>query len=259
VKEFIAFSGGVESSTMCVLWADKAQPVFTDAGWEHREMEARLDMMGARLSEIHGKPIEVLRVKPKNMEGTKADTLPDYIRARKFMPNPMARFCTRLGKIEPMDAFLSTQGDCVLYIGLNADEEDSRTGNYCECKNVTYRYPLIEAGYSRADCEALLAAHDLKPNFPPYMRRGGCKGCFFKRKYEYEAMALYAPDEALEVAELEEAIQDKRGSYYHIHPDIPNMRQFILDVQSGQLFTKEEMYSKQPDTMTTACGVFCHR
>ena len=111
MKRFIAFSGGVESSAMCVLYAGSAQPVFTNAGAEHAQMLDRLILMEKRLSEIHGKEIQILHILPENMEGTGAVTLQEYIMARKFFPNPMARFCTRLGKIEPMDKFLSKQGD----------------------------------------------------------------------------------------------------------------------------------------------------
>lgn len=258
MKRFIAFSGGVESSAMCVLYGKEATPIFTDAGWEHKPMVARIDLVEKALKIIHGEQFHIIRIKPENMENTGANSLPEYIAKRKYAPSPMARFCTRLGKIEPMDAFLSQQGECEVMIGLNADEADDRTGNYGECKNVKYTYPLVDAGLSRNDCKRILAEHGLLPNFPPYMNRGGCVGCFYKSKKEYEAMALFAPEEAYAVAELEEAIQDKRGEYYHFHPDIPNMREFILQVQHGQIFTKEEMYQgRQPESK--GCGVFCHR
>jgi PP-loop superfamily ATP-utilizing enzyme len=223
-KRFIAFSGGVESSAMCVLYGKDATPVFTDAGWEHKPMRERLDVMEAALKKIHGDSFCIIRIKAENVEGTGTNTLPDYIRLRKFYPNPVARFCTRLFKIEPMDKFLLKQGDCEVFIGLNSDEADDRTGNYGECKNVSYRYPLIEDGLTRKDCEAVLSKHGLLPQFPPYMSRGGCVGCFFKRKAEFAALALLDKDEAVSVAELEEAIQDKRGKYYHVHNSIPNMR-----------------------------------
>lgn len=258
LKKFIAFSGGIESSAMCVLYGGDAQPIFTDTGWEHKLMLARIDMFEAALKVIHGPASHVIRIRAKNVEQTGANTLPEYIRARRFAPSPQARFCTRLFKIKPMDDFLSSQGECEVMIGLNADEADDREVNYGECSNVTYRYPLIDAGMSRADCGRILAEMGLLPDFPPYMNRGGCVGCFYKSKKEHEAMALFAPDESYTNAELEEAIQDKRGRYYHIHPEIPNMREFIEQVRHGQLFSKEEMYQgKQPEGR--GCGAFCHR
>lgn len=244
---------------MGVLYGDKAIPMFCDTGWEHDEMYERIDFVQKRLSEIHEKEIKIIRIAPTNIQGTGAKTLPEYIKIAKFYPGPMARFCTRLGKIEPMDKYLSTLGPCRLAIGLNYDEADERVGNYGKCENVTYEYPLVDDKITRPTCEAILKHYGLMPKFKAYMTRGGCKGCFFKGKKEYAAMALQSPKEAYEVAELEEAIQDKRGEYYHIHGDIPNMRRFIEETRQQNLIPPDEMYSQKPDTMTTSCGVFCHR
>jgi 3'-phosphoadenosine 5'-phosphosulfate sulfotransferase (PAPS reductase)/FAD synthetase len=256
-RRYIAFSGGVESSAMCILYGKDATPIFTDTGWEHKPMYERLDMMERALKIIHGENFKIIRIRPENIDGTGTNTLPDYIRLRKFYPNSMARFCTRLGKIEPMDKFLSQQGPCEVMIGLNADEAEDRVGNYGKCKNVTYTYPLVDDDYARIDCENLLDEYGLKPNFRPYMARGGCIGCFFKRKREYSAMALLAKDEALSVADLEESIQDKRGNYYHLHSGIPNMRKFIEN-ESHSLIPASEMYSES-EPEGKGCGVFCHR
>jgi 3'-phosphoadenosine 5'-phosphosulfate sulfotransferase (PAPS reductase)/FAD synthetase len=257
MKRFIAFSGGVESSAMCILYGKNATPVFTDTGFEHKPMLARIEMMEGALKKIHGDEFTILKLRADNVEGTGTSTLPDYIKKRKFYPNPLARFCTRLFKIEPLDEFLSGQGECEVLIGLNADEEDEREGNYGECKNVTYRYPLVDDGLSRADCEALLKQHGLMPKFPSYMRRGGCVGCFFKAKSEYKEMARLAPEEAYMVAELEEAIQDKRGTYYHIHGGIKNMRAFIEAARAQQYFKLDDSQDAAPTGK--GCGVFCHR
>lgn len=241
MKSFIAFSGGVESSALCVLYGKNATPIFTDTGYEHKPMYERIDLVEQALQIIHGPEFGIVRLRQKNAEGTGATTLPDYIKIRKFYPNPMARFCTRLFKIEPLDDFLKDQGDCELMIGLNFDEADERVGNLGKCKNVKYRYPHVEDERTRADCEKVLSEVGLLPEFPPYMSRGGCKGCFFKGKSEYAHMAHLAHDEALEVAELEESIQDQRGKYYHIHQDIPNMRRFIQNHRSQQfLFPADE-------------------
>lgn len=258
MKKFLAFSGGVESSAMCVLFADQAQPIFTDTGFEQDEMYERLNMFEGRISQIHGKEIKIIRIRAENVENTGANTLQEYIKARKFYPSFRSRFCTRLFKIEPMDRFLATQGECEVYIGLNADEEDERVGNYGACKNVKYSYPLVERDYTRQMCVDLLNTVGLLPDFPEFMERGGCTGCFFKRKIEYYHMAIQSPEQAYQVADLEEAIQDKRGEYYHIHSAIPNMRQFIDDCRSGRYVPKKQKESAE-DTMQTSCGVFCHR
>lgn len=258
MKQFLAFSGGVESSAMCVLYGKDCSPIFTDTGFEHKPMYERLDLVEKALKIIHGDHFSVTRIKAQNAENTGTDNLVDYIKLRLYYPNPMARFCTRLFKIKPMDDFLKEQGECELFIGLNADEEDERIGNLAMCPNVTYRYPLIEQGITRAQCESILKEVGLLPNFPSYMTRGGCKGCFFKRKSEYKAMAILAPEEADSIADLEEFIQDKRKNFYHIHNDIPNMRRFIENARSEQWFFPPEEILK-PSGLGSGCGVFCHR
>ena len=44
-RVFISFSGGVESSTMCVLFGNKADAIFSDTGFEHDEIYKRIDLV----------------------------------------------------------------------------------------------------------------------------------------------------------------------------------------------------------------------
>ena len=45
MNKFIAFSGGVESSTMCVLFGDNADAIFADTGFEHELIYKRIDLV----------------------------------------------------------------------------------------------------------------------------------------------------------------------------------------------------------------------
>ena len=257
---FISFSGGVESTTMTLLFGATATPIFADTGAEHEEMYARLDYLETRFREIHNKPdFRIVRVKAKNAENTGADNLTDYILHRAYFPSPMARFCTRLFKIEPINKFLEAAGECELMIGLNADEKD-RTGNHGLLPNVKYSYPLIDLGITRAMAVQALKQYGLEPKLPVYMRRGGCVYCPFKSKSEYVAMAHLSPGQLEGVAELEEAVQRKSrtGKWYGVRDGIPSMRQLIED-EKHQLFSTEEMYAQQPEEIGSPCGVFCHR
>lgn len=250
-SRFISFSGGVESTTLALMFGGVATPIFADTGFEHAELYERLDTVEAALKGVHGDGFEIVRVSAD-------ETLPDYIERSRFYPSFRSRFCTRKFKIEPIDAFLADAGECELMIGLNADEAEQRTGNHGLLPHVRYSYPLVDLGITRAQCLAVLEARGLAPAFPAYMERGGCVGCFFKSKREYAAMAVLAPEEFDAVAALEERIQDKRGEWYAIRDGIDNMRQFGEAVRAqGRLFDLETMY---PTAMKqTACGVFCHR
>lgn len=254
MNKYISFSGGVESTAMCLLYGANAKAITADTGWEHPEMYERWQEVERKIQEIHP-GFEVIRVK-----SDKAKSLKEYAKEQKFFPSFRSRYCTRMFKIEPIDAYLSAQGNCELMIGLNADEEGKRTGNHGLRKNVKYSYPLIEHGITRAACIQLLKRFDLEPQFPPYMQRGGCVGCFFKSKKEYTAMFLLAPEQFAEVEEVEETIQDVRGEFYGIRDGIPSMRKLREQITAQQmLFGTDDIYDLAAQEIQTSCGVFCHR
>lgn len=255
--KYIAFSGGVESTTMALLYGKGATAVFTDTGSEHAAMYRRIDFVEARLKEIHGGDFTLLRLKASvTAKGQKVSSLTEYVERMQYFPSGADRFCTGRFKIGPLDNFLKSLGECELMIGLNADETD-REGNYGLMANVTYSYPLQTAGINRQDCVDILTAAGLEPNFPAYMRRGGCVFCPFKSKKEYKAMVHLAPEEINLVRLLEEKAQDKRGKYYRIRRDMPSMAEFI-ETEKNNLFGDLSPYYDAGDEQYS-CGVFCHR
>jgi len=258
MKQFISFSGGVESSTMCVLFGNKADAIFSDTGFEHKEIYDRLDLVEKWVQEFHRKDFKIYCIKAQQKyDGIVYDNLIDYIKAKKYYPGFQRRFCTKEFKIKPIDNFLEQFKDkgVELMIGLNADEIDQRTGNHGNKKFVNYSYPLADNGLSRYACIAILKKFDLYPQFPPYMQRGGCIGCYYKSKKEYEAMALLNPEEFKIVEDLENDIQDKREDFFSIHQGI-RMKQIRESVEN-MLFKPEDIYPVVNNA--TRCGVFCNR
>jgi len=53
MKRFISFSGGVESTTMCVLYGKGATAIWCDTGAEHKEMYERIDYCEKRLISLY--------------------------------------------------------------------------------------------------------------------------------------------------------------------------------------------------------------
>jgi len=252
MKKFISFSGGVESSTMCVLFGNKADAIFSDTGFEHAEIYKRIDLVEEWVRNFHRKDFKIYRIRNK-----KHESLIKYIKQAKFLPSFQARYCTRMFKIEPVDDFLMQfDGDGVeLMIGLNADEVDMRTGNHGNKKFVKYSYPLADNGLTRSACELILRKADLYPTFPAYMKRGGCVGCYYKSKREYEAMALLNPAEFKIVEDLENDVQDERDDFFSILPNI-TMKQ-IRESTQNMLFSPDDIYPVVNNA--TKCGVFCNR
>ena len=87
------------------------------------------------------------------------------------------------------------------------------------------------------------------------MQRGGCIGCYYKSRKEYEAMALLNPDEFKVVEDLEESIQDQRQEFFSILPGI-KMREIRANV-ANMIFKPEDIYPAINNA--TKCGVFCNR
>lgn len=240
---------------MCLLFGKDADAIFADTGFEHDRIYQRIENIEKDIRKFHNNEFKIHKVKNQ-----KHGDLPSYIRKQMFYPSFHARFCTRLFKIEPIDDFLKQfESEGVeLMIGLNADEEHSRTGNHGNLPYVSYTYPLIENGINRAMCEAILHKANLYPDFPSYMKRGGCKGCFYKSKKEYEAMIHLSPHEFDEVMELEEHIQDQRDQYFKIKKDMKPLREFKQNVlDQGLMFDPKEIYGQINNI--TQCGVFCNR
>lgn len=253
MKKFISFSGGVESTTMCVLYGRGATAIWCDTGAEHDLMYDRIDYVEKRLKEIHEGDFDLVRVKSENYI-----SLEDYVIKYKFMPSPIRRYCTGIFKIKPIDEFLEQQGDCELMIGFNVNEE-GRTGNLEKLDNVNYTYPLIEDGLTREECEAILQDANLHPNFPAYMSRGGCRMCFFKSEKEYKALWYLNRNEFNSLIEFEDKYQDNRTKFYAIMPSGKSLRQLAKECEQ-EMFKDDiiEMY-KQIKREAKSCGAFCHR
>jgi hypothetical protein len=252
VKNFISFSGGFESTTMCVLFGKDADAIFSDTGSEHEELYKRIDLVEKWVQEFHRKDFKIHRVKNE-----KYKSLEDYVVEAKFMPSFQARYCTRMFKIEPIDNFLKQYKNegANLYIGLNYEEESMRTGNHGLLKFINYSYPLVDNKLSRSACVKILDKVGLNPEFPAYMQRGGCKFCYYKNIREYEAMFLLNPTEFDEVEKLENKIQDRRNEFYSIK-EKKSMKQ-IREGVSNMIFKPDEIYPTINNV--TKCGVFCNR
>jgi 3'-phosphoadenosine 5'-phosphosulfate sulfotransferase (PAPS reductase)/FAD synthetase len=258
MKTYISFSGGVESTTMCLLYGAGATAIFSDTGSEHKEMYERIDYVEKILKAHHNGNFELIRLRAEvTTDGVVVNSLTDYIKERNYFPSARSRFCTRLFKVEVIDKFLRDQGECTLMIGLDADEASDRTGNFGLEANVKYTYPLVDAGLDRQDCKDLLERYGLLPQFPPYMDRGGCKFCPFKSKKEFAAMVHLAPEEMEEIRVLEEGIQDKRNKYFRIRDNMPKLKDFISIEKNNLLGDLSQYYTNDEDRKS--CGVFCHR
>ncbi len=246
--QFVAFSGGKDSTALALLYPE-ATPVFTDTKWEHKEVYDHI----AKFEQVTGR--QVVRIVNEKYPGG----IPEYIRYSKFFPNHGARYCTDKFKIQPMNKYLSDKLPAELLIGLRADEpSDQRPGNLSEINGLTIRYPMRERGIVLADVLRICLENDLLPRYPAYMARGGCIGCFYKRKAQVTAMVHLAPKETAELQALEEEVQDERGKFFYI---FGNAGMSIADIKRQPLlFSESEVFQEvATDKLGENCGLFCRR
>lgn len=261
MEKFISFSGGVESTTMCILYGKGNKAIWCDTGAEHKEIYDRIDYCERALKQIHGNDFEIIRLKANvKVKGKYVSSLVDAITGWLYMPSQGRRWCTSKFKIEPIDEFLKQQGECELMIGLNADEE-KRTGNWGLMSNVKYTYPLQEDDLTREDCEDILKQYNLMPDFPFYMNRGGCFMCIYKSVSEYKAMYVFDRETFNRVKQLEEKVQDKRKKFFAISVNQVQMNkiQSIVEseIRNWGIDAVKDFYKKIEQKQ--ACGAFCHR
>ena len=260
MKKFISFSGGVESTTMCILYGSDAKAIWADTGAEHKVMYDRMEYVENSIKIIHPN-FEIIKVKGfATHKGEKYEGLEDLAIAYKFMPSGQARYCTKFFKSYPIDNFLMEKGECELMIGFNFDEQ-GRTGSLEAQPNIKYTYPLIEDGLTRDDCEEILNKHNLHPNFPVYMGRGGCRMCFFKSEKEYRGMFHLNIDEFNEVRKFEETIQDKRKKLYSIMCNVKSLGQLAYECENEKHFMVNADWTDLYKSLKkeTSCGAFCNR
>jgi len=245
-SQFVAFSGGVDSTALALLMPD-AVPIFTDTGWEFEHVYDHLD----KFEQVTGRA--VVRLDHHEFDG-----IPDYIKRTKYLPNHAARWCTRIFKIAPLNHYLRQRVPCTLNIALRYDEQ-GRTGNKTMMDGLSIVYPLQEWGMVRRDVVAVCLEHDLLPRAYPYAARGGCKGCFYKRRSELIAMQALVPEVVDELRELEESVQDERGKFFHM---FPNIGASIATLQAQpSLFDLTQVYADAAniDDYGDNCGLFCNR
>ena len=199
-RHILGLSGGKDSAALAIYLKDQGRDrrieyFFCDTGAELREVYDYLD----RLEDYLGKPIERL--------SSGRDFDHHLKRFNGFLPAPHARWCTRVMKLEPLEAFVSDD-PCVSYIGIRADER--RQGYISHKPNIKATYPFIDDGLVRSDIFRILEESVGIPEYYKWRSRSGCYFCFFQRRDEWIGLAENHPD-LFERAKQYEKVDERTG------------------------------------------------
>jgi len=208
-RHVLGISGGRDSAALAVFMRQRYPQLnieyfFTDTG---KELPEVYEFLG-RLEGFLGRPIARL-----NPDRDFDFWLSQY---KHFLPSPQTRWCTRMLKIRPFEAWIRADLDqgvkITSYVAIRADETH-REGHSSSHTNLTVRLPLREAGVDLAGVRELLEGSGV--GLPAYYRwrsRSGCTFCFFQQKIEWVHLKEEHPDA------FEEAKRYEKIAREHLSP-----------------------------------------
>jgi len=264
----ISFSGGRTSAYM--LWRviqahggvlpDHVVVTFANTG---KELPETLDFVNA-CAVNWGVPIVWLeRVITRNPEGMKpkyayetaivnyetasrkGEPFEALIKARRYAPNPVARFCTQDLKIKAIQQYLFEELNFpkpyLCLIGIRADEERRAVKLHNTVEGGQERYlPLYVDGITKEDIYAFWTSQNFDLNLPNNNGTtdwGNCDLCFLKGFSKKLSIIEARPDLADWWIEQEKSLSKDVGKAAYFRADQPSYEQLkIIASDQGSLF-----------------------
>lgn len=220
----ISLGAGVQSTTMALMAAHgeitpmPSCAIFADTGWEPAAVYAHLDW----LCSANVLPFPVHRVTRGNFRQEAIDFAhgrpighaahpqpPFHLRLHNGEAAMSQRQCTRDYKLQPLSHEIARQlgvrpGKRVkqlavveVWVGISRDE--AHRMKPAKQRWQSNRFPLIEAGMSRADCLGWLRRHDY-----PRPPKSACIGCPYHSDEQWQALTA---DEFADAVAFEAAMQ----------------------------------------------------
>jgi hypothetical protein len=163
------------------------------------------------------------------------------IHAKKYLPNPVARFCTIEMKIRTIANYLwsidhvekRSHGENMAIVGIRADEQRRAA------KIEPHRRPLVTAGVTKETVTAFWATQsfDLElPNVNGVTPHGNCDLCYLKGANLIESLIVERPSRADWWAKMEREVPASQQSGALWRNDRPSYAQMqVIAREQGQL------------------------
>jgi len=224
----ISLGWGVQSWTMAAMVALGELPsvdlaIHSDTGWERQSTYAFRKKWEPWLAERGVKVVTV--VNPEGIINNSGGVIiPAYtLSEENNIRGQLRRQCTKDWKITPMRHYIAEElkrrnmskepGIVELWLGITKDEWQRAKDS--DVKYIKYRYPLLEMGYSRADCLAWLEKNDL-----PSPGKSSCTFCPYHSRKAWEEMKREGGADWQQAVEADAVIRYRRPPYpLFVHPD----------------------------------------
>ena len=163
------------------------------------------------------------------------------IHAKKYLPNPVARFCTIEMKIRTIANYLwsighvekRSHGENMAIVGIRADEQRRAA------KIEPHRRPLVTAGVTKETVTAFWATQsfDLElPNVNGVTPHGNCDLCYLKGANLIESLIVEQPSRADWWARMEREVPASQQSGALWRNDRPSYAEMqVIAREQGQL------------------------
>lgn len=206
----IGVSGGRSSAFMLrkILdsWGgslpDGGHAVFGNTGREHRSTYEFLGEIASRWCPVTWVEYTPENPKFKVVDPADADrtgeVFASLIRKRKYLPNPVTRFCTSEMKVLPTKRFMASIGlrDYTAVVGLRADEP-RRAHKLKSDQTRDIAVPMFDAGHSREHVMEFWSKQDFDLGLPDGDEAfTNCDLCFLKGRERLKRVMEQEPGRA---------------------------------------------------------------
>jgi 3'-phosphoadenosine 5'-phosphosulfate sulfotransferase (PAPS reductase)/FAD synthetase len=232
VKNYLSFGGGVNSVAMYLHLVEQGvefEAVFVNHHTDWPETYEYVEMFRKRY------PLTV--IEPQNKRnGIVFNSLYDVCWHSKMFPSRPHRWCTKEYKRNPLNSYQDTPS----FVFIGFDFSERHRAKIFSDKGREFRYPLIEAEITRADCKRLIKKAGL-----PIPMKSGCYICPFQRKGQLKELRRRHPElfcklEKLEARSNEERIAKGLEPYYSWKVPVAEYIKKSVESKQKPIFAEDE-------------------
>lgn len=221
IRHIVSLSGGKDSAALAIFMRRHypdlpIEYVFCDTGAELPETLEYLEKLEAVIGQkiVRLTAFDELGVEEKGSR-TPFDFWLDEAYGG-YLPNPQARWCTRVLKIRPFERYVGSS-TAYSYIGIRGDEnragyqqQGTKPPVFSDKPNILPVYPFKEHGIGLTDVKRLLEENGVGlPEYYEWRSRSGCYFCFYQQIGEWQGLKERHP-ELFEKAKNYEKIKNNK-------------------------------------------------